>query len=615
MLKTKKTGSISLIVVIILSSVIGFMRITQPHNNYLSYDNFGYYMYLPALFIYDDIKIKDFSRVEELNQKYNCTPTFYQFDSGKEGNKVIRFFMGISIIYLPGFAAGHLIALNTDYPADGFSLPYYWGLMAWGLMFLIIGIFVLRKILLEFFTDIVTGLTLIFLFVGTNLFFFTTMGNDTPHVLLFTVTAIAIWFVMKWHQKKKTKYAIGSGFFIGLLIISRPSEITILFLFLLWGVMGWNSLKEKIALMFRHRKQLLWFALSGLIFAVLQMTYWKTATGNFVFFPYNDPGSAMDLSHPRIWWVLFSFRKGWFIYSPLMLCAMWGFYFMYKKNKEIFWAVFVVFLLNLYLISGFTSLISYGYRAFIQSYALLAIPLGYFIQYVISKKFWVRMLALIVFVLFASLNIFQSKQIAVGTIHGSRMTREYYFATFLKKYPSEEDRKLLLIERSQDGIDILKDEENYIKRKLGFEGYENPVQYKEKYFDTSNVYQGKYSIKLDSGYVYTPSIKATFDEITDDYYAWIRASVKFYPTADLSENEFYLVVTFDYKGTAHKWKSMCPNRMSETIRLNEWNTMTLDYLTPEMRSGDEKLSVYVWNPRSAPVYIDNLEVEVFERRR
>lgn len=612
---TKKTAFISLTVVVLLSGMISFMRISNPHSNYLSYDNFGYYMYLPALFIYDDIKIKDFQWVEEVNQKYKCTATYYQFDLGNDNNRVIRFFMGMSILYLPGFAAGHLIALNSDYPPDGFSAPYYWGLMGWSLIFLIIGIFVLRKILLEFFSDGIAALTLIFLLIGTNLFFFTTMGNDTPHVFLFAVTAIVIWFVMKWHQHKKTKYAIGSGFFIGLLIISRPSEITILFLFLLWGVMGWNSFKEKFGILFRYRKQILWFALSGLIFAILQMAYWKTATGNFVFFPYNDPGSAMDLSHPRFWWVLFSFRKGWFIYSPLMLCAMWGFYFLYKKNREIFWAVFVVFMLNLYLISGFTSLISYGYRAFIQSYALLAIPLGYFIRYIGKQKLWVRIISLILFLLFAALNIFQSKQIALGTIHGSRMTREYYFATFLKKYPSDEDRKLLLIERSEDGIDIFKDEENYTKKQLGFEGYETPVQYKEKYFDSTIVYQGKYSIKLDSAYVYTPSIKATFDEITDDYYAWIRASVKFYPTADLSENEFFLVVTFDYKGTAHKWKSMRPGRMTEPIRLNEWNTMTLDYLTPEMRSRDEKLSVYVWNPRNAPVYIDNLEVDVFERRR
>ena len=613
--RLKKSAYISLIVVILLSVFISYQRVSHPHTNYLSYDNFGYYMYLPALFIYDDIKIKDFSWIEDINKKYNSTPTYYQFDSGNQNNKVIRFFMGMSILYLPGFTAGHIIALNTDYPADGFSAPYYWGLLGWSLIFLITGIFFLRKVLLEFFSDAVTSLTLIFLFVGTNLYFFSAIGNDTPHVYLFAVTAILAWFVIKWHKEKKTSSAIAMGFFTGLLIISRPSEITIAFLILLWGVNSWKSLKEKPAIFFRHWKQMLLFVATGLIFLALQILYWKTATGNLFFFPYNDPGSALDLSHPRFWWVLFSFRKGWLIYSPLMVCAIWGFYFMYKKNREIFWALFVVFLLNLYLISGFTSLISYGYRAFIQSYALLAIPLGYFIQFLLTKKTVVKIAALIIFILFATINFIQSRQIAMGIIHGSRMTKEYYFATFLKKHVSDDDRKLLLINRSSNGIDSFTDENKYNKKQLGFEGYEEPLQYKEQFFDTAVVFQGNYSIKLDSTLVYTPSINATFDEITDDYYAWIRASVKFYPTEDLTGHDLFLVVTFDYEGAAHKWKSMSTGRMSEPIRLNEWNTMTLDYLTPEIRSRDEKLSVYVWNPRNAKAYIDNLEVEVFERRR
>ena len=611
----KKSAYFSLIVVILISTFISYQRISHQHNNYLSYDNFGYYMYLPALFIYDDIKIKDFSWVEDINKKYNSTATYYQFDLGNQNNKVIRFFMGMSILYLPGFTAGHIIALNSDYPADGFSAPYYWGLLGWSLIFLIIGIFFLRKILLEFFDDVVTSLTLIFLFVGTNLYFFSVMGNDTPHVYLFAVTAILAWFVIKWHKEKKTGYAIAMGFFTGLLIISRPSEITVAFLILLWGVSGWKTLKEKPAIFFKHWKQILLFIATGLILLIVQMLYWKTATGHYFFFPYNDPGSALDLSHPRFWWVLFSFRKGWLIYSPLMIFALWGFYFMYKKNREIFWAIFVVFLLNLYLISGFTSLISYGYRAFIQSYALLAIPLGYFIQFLLSKKTVVKIAATIIFILFAALNIFQARQIAMGIIHGSRMTKEYYFATFLKKHLTDDDRKLLLIKRSETGIDIFPDEENYNKKLLGFESYEEPLQYKEQFFDTSVVFQGNYSIKLDSTLVYTPSIKATFDEVTDDYYAWIRASVKFYPTEDLTGHDLFLVVTFDYEGVAHKWKSMSTSRMPEPIRLNQWNTMTLDYLTPEIRSRDEKLSVYVWNPRNAKAYIDNLEVEVFERRR
>ena len=612
-LKNKKKAS--LITIILLTVLISFFKISNPQRNYISYDNFGYYMYLPAMFIYNDIQIKDFSWVEEVNKKYNSTSTYYQFDAGNDNNKVIRFFIGMSILYAPGFAAGHIIALITDYPADGFSEPYQWGLIIWGLIFSIVGLIFLRKVLLAIFSDTVTSLTLIFLILGTNLYFFIIYGNDAPHVYLFSVYAMVLWFVIKWHKTKKIKDAIGLGLTTGLLIISRPSEITIIFLLLLWNVSSINTFKEKMQMLIKYRKQLLIFLLSGLVFAFLQMGYWKVATGNFIFFSYTDPSSGFDFLKPNIYLALFSFRKGWFLYSPLMLCAVWGFYYLYKKNKDIFLPVFIVFVLNIYFIASFSSMINYGYRAFIQSYSLMAIPLGFFIQHILSRKLHIKIIALVIFIAFMLLNIFQAWQIQQGIISGSRMTPAYYFATFLKTNATDEDRKLLLINRSETSIDIFDDEDDYHKRQLGFIGYETPEKGKEKYYDTTVVYEGNYSLKLDSAYVYPSGFSEQFKNITDDYYAWIRASVMFYPTSEIAENELFLVITFNYKGKAHKWRNMSTGRMNEPIKLNAWNTMTFDYLTPEIRSKNEILQVYVWNPRNAKVYIDNLNVEVFEKKK
>ncbi len=610
-----KSGSmLTIFVVILIMILISYMRLTHPQKRYLSYDNMGYYMYLPALFIYDDIRIDDFSWVEEVNEKYNLTPTYYQFDAGDKDNRVIRFFMGMAILYSPGFAVGHQMALHSGYPADGFSPPYQQALVYWGLIVQLIGIIFTRKILRHFFSEKITAITLLVLYTGTILYFFSALGNDAPHVYLFTLTAIIGWLVIKWHETPNLNYAILLGFFTGLLVISRPSEVTIFFLILLWGISDRKSFASKMKMVWQHRTQLIYFALAGLIFLILQMAYWKTATSNFIFFPYTDASSTLDLSSPRFGWVLFSFRKGLLIYSPLIALSLIGFFFVYRKNKQVFWPLFIVFLLNLYLIASFSSLVSYGYRAFVQGFPLLAIPMGYTLQYLFTRKIWKQVFMAIILILFIGLTMFQSWQIMMGYIHGSRMTPAYYKAIFLKDYVTSEDRKLLLIDRSATGIDVFTNEDDYEKTVLGMLDFEDPENDSKNKYDSTFAFGGNYAFRMDTNQLYSPLIRKKYHEITDDYYAWIRASVKVFPTSQESAENIYLTVSFHYRGKGHKWRAARSDRLDEPLQANQWNTLMLDYLTPEMRSPNEELRVFVWNPNKVKFYMDDFKVEAFVRK-
>ena len=84
----------------------------------LSWDASGYYMYLPALFIYKDIKQCNFR--DSILQKYHPTPDFQQaFKHEKSGNFVMKYASGQALVTLPFFIVGHLWASNsTIYPAD-----------------------------------------------------------------------------------------------------------------------------------------------------------------------------------------------------------------------------------------------------------------------------------------------------------------------------------------------------------------------------------------------------------------------------------------------------------------------------------------------------------------
>jgi len=56
-------------------------------------------------------------------------------------------------------------------------------------------------------------------------------------------------------------------------------------------------------------------------------------SGEFIINPYaaGNPGEGLELLQPHILKVLFSFRKGWFIYTPMMIFTVMGFWQMYKN--------------------------------------------------------------------------------------------------------------------------------------------------------------------------------------------------------------------------------------------------------------------------------------------
>jgi len=114
---------LSVYVVILLAvSLVVFRSISLP-TRALSWDVFGYYLYLPATFIYDDPGLENPEWMDEVMEKYQPSATLYQLVDGVEGKKVIKYTSGLALLYSPFFLIAHWIAPAMGYPADGFSLP------------------------------------------------------------------------------------------------------------------------------------------------------------------------------------------------------------------------------------------------------------------------------------------------------------------------------------------------------------------------------------------------------------------------------------------------------------------------------------------------------------
>jgi hypothetical protein len=138
--------------------------------------------------------------------------------------------------------------------------------------------------------------------------------------------------------------------------------------------------------------------------------------------------------------VLFGWRKGWFIYTPIMILSIIGLVSMYFKRKDLFFSIFIYFALNLYLICcwwdwGYGG--AFGMRALVQCYAFLIIPFAFYLNWALLKiKKNIARLILgtitIAYCLGCSYNnIFQTYLMKNSLMHWDSMTMEAYKYTFL----------------------------------------------------------------------------------------------------------------------------------------------------------------------------------------
>ncbi|MDP2723124.1 MAG: hypothetical protein Q8O72_10225 [Bacteroidales bacterium] len=605
----------SILALIFILSINIYDRITHTPKNPISWDTFGYYLYLPATFIYHDLGLKDKAVIDNIIDKYHSTSTFYQASHVQNGNWIMKYSMGMAILYSPGFIVGHILAQFMDYPTDGFSKPYQWALIANSILFFFIGLLVLRKILNRFFTDQITATLLILIFFGTNYFSYSTFSAEMPHNYLFTMYALILWQTILWHENHKRKHIWALAFFIGLATLARPTEIISILIPLLWNITNKETLIKKINLIKSFKSQMWQFMVILLLIGSLQVIYWKIYSGHFIYYSYQNPGEGFEFLWPYTLKTLFSFRKGWLIYTPMMIFALWGFIHLYKENRNKFFSIFIFFIVNLYIVSSWSCwwyAQSMGQRALIQSYAVLAIPFGYFLTSLSKKSAIMKIVMSLIILFFVILNQFQVWQFSKGILSLDRMTMPYYFNTFGKMVHNKAYDSLLLVDRSNLNEKV-PDNQSFEHEVLKIFDFEKDSSNTDPHYSKLYAHQGSYSLVMDSSIQFSPAFKIKYKDINCEEYAWFRISVWVYPVYPLNETSTSLIVSFQHKGDNYKYRGIDLNKpeIAEQLILNQWNKINMDYLTPEVRSKNDNLIVYVWNRGKKSIYFDDMTIEMY----
>jgi hypothetical protein len=427
----KKTIVFVLFLVVFVNFFHG--RYNKP-DGVIQWDIKSYYAYLPATFIYKDLSLQ--FRQDNI-KKFGDLIWPIETPIGK---KAIITTMGMSILYTPFFFIAHTVALLTPYETDGYSIPYKFALTFSALFYLWLGLHFLSKILRRHFQEKVIAFTILAIGIGTNLFYYSTYEAPMTHAYNFALITIFTWYTIRFYENPTIKHILLCGSLAGLITLIRPTNIIVLLLFFLWDIKSWTCIKSRFFYFIKHFHWLLLMAGAFILIWVPQFIYWYNVSGTIFYFSYGEAGGSFFFKNPQIFNILFSYKKGWLVFTPIMIFALGGMILLPKRIPGALPSILIFKILNIYILASWWSWWfggGFGLRAFIDSYGILAIPFACFVDFSFNLKYkWKRIAIFSVLTLLIGFNQFQTRQYVNAAIHWWWMNKEAYWETFLKLRPT-----------------------------------------------------------------------------------------------------------------------------------------------------------------------------------
>jgi hypothetical protein len=411
----------------LLVFALGWLVVSQPYNGkngfkVIEWDVTHYYSYLPALVIHQDLKF-------EKNWTKNLDDHHLSFETDENGNRYLKMTSGMALMYSPFFFLAHgLTSVISLELATGYTRPYRIALSFGSLLYVLIGLWFLRKVLLRFANDKSVSWALLIVFLGTNLFHYTIYRGAMSHGYSLMLSCLFLNLMFRYIDKPKYSLIMALGFISGLVVLIRP--VNGLIPLFLGSYMLIKILQEKRELKVVH---IILFILFAIVAVSPQLFIWKYQTRNWLLYSYNEEGFFFN--DPQIINGLFSFRKGWLIYSPLMVLPIIGIALLFKKDKILGVIVALLLVTTLYITFSWWCWWyggSFGARPLIEYYGILAIPLVLILQWLLNVRRSIKRISFVVISLLVALSVFQNYQYQCGIIHFDSMSKEAYWNVFLK---------------------------------------------------------------------------------------------------------------------------------------------------------------------------------------
>ncbi len=328
----------------------------------------GYYAYLPAVFIHGDF---NHFPVRGMNER-----------KSPDGILVTKFTCGTSAFYVPFFLASHIAAQAYHYDATGYTQPYFIGMIVCGAFWSVVGLWLLRRLLLRYFSHRATWLALLAIMFGTNYYHYATKWVGMSHNYNFVLMTGLLLTADEYYRRPRRSLMLLLAALFGWLVMTRPTNIIAILPLLLLHTASSNDIRNRLQLLLHRWKDIV----AGIPFFLLallpQLLYWHHMHGQWLVYSYEEEGFIYWM-FPRIINVLFDTSNGFFLYAPVMLLAIPALISLRKIRSTNTLAVSITFVLATYIFGSWWAWdfgAAFGHRCYIEYLPLFAFPLTAFMQ-------------------------------------------------------------------------------------------------------------------------------------------------------------------------------------------------------------------------------------------
>lgn len=381
----------------------------------------GYYGYLHALFITHDLGH------EKANFTYvNETPD----------GTLNKYFAGEAVMLLPFFLGAHGVAHLAGAPADGLSWPYEACISIAALCYALIGLLAFRRFLLNNgIGDGAVAFTIFLMAFGTQLVQYTTIQPGWSHVYSFALIALFLLVAQRSQEGMTTGRILGLGLLLGLIALVRPVNVlVVLALPVVWG----DATASLLRSLFNKPLRLLAAVACFLLVVGIQSVLWHAQVGHWIADGYK--GEGFYWSHPRFFEVLFSVRRGLFVWAPVLFVAACAVLWYGWKDRARGYALLAYWAVNTYIISCWWIWYygsGWGQRVFVDHYSVLFIPLAGLLNGITARM---RIVLGALLCALAVLTMAQFYQYNHRLLDEEGMNKEKYVYSFLRFDEAHRDR-------------------------------------------------------------------------------------------------------------------------------------------------------------------------------
>jgi hypothetical protein len=400
----------------------------QRFEKVINEDAVGYYLILPALFIYND---PNFEFIDSsIRQQENFNGYFPPVVNLLENNKnVCKYYSGVALLQSPFFIIGNII-LQQFKTYNGFELPYHFILLLSVIFYISWSIILLFKSLKLLNIPWYWSMSLVFVVIfGTNLQLYTTYDLAYSHSYSFFCFIALIYCSLIYRQTPQLKTILFIGLLIGLIVVIRPANILITLVPLF--IIPFSVIKNQL------KRHLIPLILSLSIAPLIQISLWHWQTGDWIVYPYKT--ETLNIFNSQIAELLWSYNCGWFTYTPIMplivIFSCFSLLFQ-RKFKALLSFIFILFP-SIYIIASWYYIhygCTLGCRPITEFYGPIILIFAYSIRpFLIKKWFYLSFISIGISSLIY--NQVLHYQFSNFILNSCEMNKDKFKMIFLKTHP------------------------------------------------------------------------------------------------------------------------------------------------------------------------------------